>query len=215
MDQRKRNTILLIVLAGLYFVLGEWVGFFTLAAVFMIVMAIYLIRKGDEKLGYILLAVGVLILASKILAFFAIVILLVLGLYYMKVKHARNAGNMMQKFSIVESWQQQIDPWILTDMKRWSVVSEVNLDMSLAILEQPETTIELEGVIGDIDIVVPEEIGLLVDASIHLGDIKIGAMHDEGFMNTLLWQSPHYEQCETKVRLSISYYIGDIDIKMV
>ena len=36
------------------------------------------------------------------------------------------------------------------------------MDLSLAILEQKETTVILQGVVGDIDIKVPEDIGVSV-----------------------------------------------------
>lgn len=215
MENRKRNTMALIILAGLYLLLGQAIGFSIVAAIFIMGIAFMLIRQRGDKLGYILLVVGGLMIVSKIISFFAFFIILLLGFYYLKTNDDSDAQDFLQKYSLLESWRQTKESWVITDMKRWSVVGEINLDLSLAIAEKEYTTIHLEGIIGDIDIFVPDDIGLIVEASIMLGEVKIGAMTDEGIMNTLTWQSPNFEQCETKVRLALSYFIGDIDIKMI
>lgn len=215
MENRKRNTMALIMLAALYILLGQLIGFSTVAAIFIIGIAFMMIRQREDKLGYILLIVGGLMLASKVISFFAFFIILLLGFYYLKTKDNGNHQDFLQKTSVLESWRQTNEPWVITDMKRWSVVGEINLDLSLAIAEKELTTIHLEGLIGDVDIIVSEDIGLIVEGSIMLGEVKIGAMSDEGVMNKLIWQSPNIDECETKVKLVLSYFIGDIDIKMV
>lgn len=215
MENRKRNTMALIALAGLYLLLGQVIGFSTVAAIFIIGIALVMIRQREDKLGYILLIVGGLMIASKIISFFAFFIILLLGFYYLKTKNNTGDQDFLQKISLLESWRQTNEPWVITDMRRWSVVGEINLDLSLAIAEKDETTIHLEGLIGDVDIIVSEDIGLIVEGSIMLGEVKIGALSDEGVMNNLTWQSPNIDECETKVKLVLSYFIGDIDIKMV
>lgn len=215
MENRKRNTMALIALAGLYLLLGQVIGFSTVAAIFIIGIALVMIRQREDKLGYILLIVGGLMIASKIISFFAFFIILLLGFYYLKTKNDTGDQDFLQKISLLESWRQTNEPWVITDMRRWSVVGEINLDLSLAIAEKDETTIHLEGLIGDVDIIVSEDIGLIVEGSIMLGEVKIGALSDEGVMNNLTWQSPNIDECETKVKLVLSYFIGDIDIKMV
>jgi lia operon protein LiaF len=97
----------------------------------------------------------------------------------------------------------------------WNLIGEIYIDLSLALPEQQETTLVLQGVLGDVDIIVPEDLGVSVTASVIVGQIDVAREKDTGVLNKIIWQSPNYETSDQKVKLIVSYLVGDIDIKIV
>ncbi|PYI50883.1 cell wall-active antibiotics response protein LiaF [Paenibacillus flagellatus] len=215
MENRNRNTAIVLIAAGLFILIEHYVSFFTIAALLFIALGIYKIRSSPDKTGYVLLAVGVILVFSSHFTFILSVVLISLGLFYMKSKQAHRDDSYTQKQSILESFKRDKEPWELKNTSMWNVVGEIYMDMSLVMLDQKETTIVLQGVFGDVDIVVPEFLGVSVQASALVGQINVGNEKETGLVNKVVWQSPNYETSDQKVKLLVSYLVGDIDIKIV
>jgi lia operon protein LiaF len=215
MENRNRNTALVLITAGLFLLFGNLIGFFTVAAILILWLAIYKLRSGDDKTGYILLAVGILMLLSDHLSIIVAIVLISLGYFYIKSKQIHRDATYLQKQNLLESIKWNKDPWVLKNMSIWSVIGEINMDMSLALTEEEETVLILQGIIGDIDIIAGEDIAISVTASVLFGQLDVGQEKEAGVMNKIYWQSPNYETSEHKVKLVLSYIVGDIDIKVM
>lgn len=215
MENRNRNTALVLIAAGLFLLFGNLIGFFTVAAILILWLAVHKLRTGEDKTGYILLAIGVLILLSNHLSIVIAIILISLGYFYIKSKKIHRDDSYLQKQNLLESIKWDKDAWVLKNMSLWSVIGEINMDMSLALMEKEETILILQGIIGDIDIIVPEDLGVSVSASVLFGQVDVGNEKEAGVMNKIVWQSPNYDSSENKVKLILSYIIGDIDIKVL
>lgn len=100
-------------------------------------------------------------------------------------------------------------------MSIWSFIGEIHLDLTIAILDEKEVTIVLQGVVGDIDIIIPEDMGVDIHSNIFIGQTMIGAEKEEGLLNKLEWTSKNYEDSEYKVKLVVSYLVGDVNIKIL
>lgn len=214
-NNRNRNTAIVLIAAGLFILVEHYVNFFTIAALLFIALGIYKIRSSPDKTGYVILAVGIILLFSGHFTFIVSVVLISLGLFYMKSRRAHRDDAYTQKQSLLESFKRDKEPWELKNMSMWNAVGEIYMDLSLVMLEEKETTIVLQGVLGDVDIIVPEFIGVNVNASALIGQIKAGDEKETGLVNKVVWQSPNYEACDQKVKLLVSYVVGDIDIKTV
>jgi len=216
MDRRNRNTALVLIAAGLFILAERYLGFFTVAALLLIALGIYKIRASSDKTGYVLLALGVVFFISGNFAFLLAIVLIALGLFYMRSKSVHEyAGSYTQKQNVIVSIRHDKEPWELKNVSMWGVVGEIYMDLSLAIAEQKETTVLLQGVVGDVDIIVPEHMGVSVEASALVGQVDVARQREEGFANKIVWQSPNYETSDQKVKLIVSYIVGDIDIKIL
>lgn len=215
MGTRNRNTALMFITAGLFLLLGNMIGFFTVIALFIIWLGVHKVRTGEDKTGYILLAIGALFLASGNFGLVLAVILLSLGYFIIRSKQFHKDDNYSQKHSVLESIRWNKEPWVLENSSIWSVVGEINLDLSLAIADEAETTLVFQGVIGDIDILVSEDIGVAVQSSILIGQTITTTRREAGLMNKLNWKSDNYDTSPQKVNLMVSYIIGDLNIKML
>ncbi|CAM3758255.1 cell wall-active antibiotics response protein LiaF [Marinicrinis lubricantis] len=215
MGNRNRNTAILLIAAGSFILLGNMIGFFTIIGGFMIWFGIHKIRSGEDKTGYVLLAIGFLFFLGDHLSFVIAIIFISLGYYFIRSKQLQDKGPHIQKQHIMESIKWNRDPWVLQNMSVWSLIGEIHLDLSLALAEEKETTIILQGIIGDIDLIVPEEMGISISSSVIFGQIHIVKEQDAGLLNKVHWKSDNYEQSEYRVKIMTSHIIGDVDVKIL
>jgi lia operon protein LiaF len=139
-----------------------------------------------------------------------------IGWHYFKRKNETPTGSTFVKQHIVASvrWEND-EPWVLESTDISIAIAEVRIDLSKALLEQKETVINLQGVIGDIDVVVPEDLGLSVNASVLLGQIQVAGEKGAGAVNRLVWRSPNFESAEHRILVNISYAVADVDVKVL
>lgn len=215
--KRHRNTYLLLIGAGLFLLFDKMLGASTVIAVFMVLLGIYAIRSGEgsEKKGYLLLGVGMLLILGNHITIVLALILMSLGFFYLKAREHHGDGAFIQKQKLIESLKWDREPWVLRSMSLWYAIGELNLDFTLAIPEEHESTVVLQGVIGDIDIIVPEEMGVLVQSSVFFGQLEVGREKEAGMLNRIVWKSPNFDTSEHRVKLIVSYLVGDIDIKVM
>lgn len=212
--QRQRNTSLLLIGTGVFLLLHKLVGFVTIVALLLIILGVYRAHGlNDQKKGYLFACIGVIILISNNLTLVIAMILISLGLFYIKSKQVNRHPVSRQKQKLVESMKCDRDPWVLQNMGLWHLAGEINLDFSLAMPEQEETTIILHGIAGDVDLLIPGDYGITMDAFVGAGRIRLDQETDSGLLNKVQWQSPGYHQSSQKLKLVIFYLAGDIDIK--
>lgn len=193
-------------------IFGSLLGYFTVAAVLIIWLGLHKVRIGEEKTGYLLLAIGALILISGNFAFFIAIILISLGYFFIRTKQVQQEPHMKRQ-NFLESIKRNVEPWELRNMSIWSIVGEINLDLSLAYSDQDETTLVFQGLIGDIDVIIPEEYGVSVHGTILLGQTHVIDMREAGMLNKATWKSSNYDMSDQKVHIEVSYLIGDLHIR--
>jgi len=214
-NNRRRNTFLVFIAAGLFLLISKLIPFSTIVAILFIFIGVRSLRYGSQKKGYIFVGIGVFIMLGALIKIVVVVILLSLGFFYLKSKQVHWNGIFTQKLKIIESLQWNKRPWSLRPLSIWNIIGEIKLDLSLAIWEEPEVTIVLQGVIGDIDVIVPENVGVSVVGFVIFGQIEAGLEKEAGVWNKLNWQSPNYHTSSNKVKLIVSYIVADVDVKII
>ncbi|USB32587.1 cell wall-active antibiotics response protein LiaF [Paenibacillus sp. YPG26] len=215
MDKRKSFLAIMLIGFGLLLFFGQGINFLTIAALLFLVYGVHKIRQGEEiKTGYILLAVGSGLILLEHLMLVVAIILISLGLFYAKVKKMLPRGDHIQKQNFIAGVHWDRDPWVLRSISMWHVLGEHDIDLSLASVEEPENIMMLQGVVGDIDLVISEDYGVEIEAFVMFGQIEFGPDKETGMVNRLNWRSPNYDLREKKVKIMISYLVGDIDIRL-
>lgn len=214
-NNRSRNTALVLIGAGVFLLLEHTIGFFPVMAVILILLGIHRVRSRKERKGYVLMGIGAVILFGDHLTIVISVVLISLGLFFIRSKQVHKDDTYTQKQKIVDSVRLGREPWIQRNTSTWYLVGETYIDLSMAILEQKETTVILQGVVGDIDIKVPDDIGVSVTASVMLGQLQIAEEKESGVMNKVVWQSQNYQHCDHRVKLILSFIVGDIKVKVL
>ncbi|WP_058302457.1 cell wall-active antibiotics response protein LiaF [Gorillibacterium timonense] len=215
-NNRQKNTYLVLIAAGVFILLERFIGFWNLMGLLLILYGVHVLRSGGgDKKGYILVIAGAFFVAGGPLALIIGVVLISLGLFYKKSKELHQDGDFTQKQSLIGSIRYDREPWVLRNMSIWHAVGEMRFDFSLALQEEKEVTVVLQGMIGNLNIIIPEDMAVSVEGSVQAGSLNVGGTKREGIGNKISWQSPGYETAETKVKLMASYLVGEVNIKIV
>lgn len=214
MDTRKRFLAIALIGFGVLLIFGKWLSFFTIVALLFLAFGIYKIRQGEQvKTGYILLAIGGgMILLDHFMLVLAI-LMISLGYYYAKIRKTQPQGNYVQKQNITSSIRWDRDPWSLRNTSMWHVLGELDIDLSLAMAEGGHNVLMFQGIVGDVDLAIPEDYGVEIEAFVLFGQIDFSQDKETGMLNRLYWKSPNYEFRDQKVKIIISYLVGDVDIR--
>ncbi|WP_160034663.1 cell wall-active antibiotics response protein LiaF [Paenibacillus sp. An7] len=214
MSRGKSLFAVLAIGIGLMMLLGKFLSFFTIVALLLLIFGYYKHKSGDTKKGRTWMWTGTAIIILDNLILVVGIMLISLGIFYWKGRKVqpREEYIIHQNFMSNYAWDQA--PWILRNTSIWHVIGEVDADLSLALPEEKETVIYLQGVMGDIDLSIPEDYGVEIEAFVLFGRQKFGNDQKSGGMNRLVYQSPGYAGSEYKVKFVISYLIGDLDVKL-
>lgn len=101
----------------------------------------------------------------------------------------------------------------LEDLTIQQGIGDVKIDLTKAIIRDGETVIIINGWIGDIDIYVPYDLNVSVDASVILGDLEVLGQREGGVNRNISMRSNEYDEATKKVKLILSLFIGDIDVR--
>ncbi|WP_438349143.1 cell wall-active antibiotics response protein LiaF [Paenibacillus sp. FA6] len=212
----KRNRIIAIGLIGigLMMLFGKWMSFLTIVALLLLLLGVYRIHNGDIKKGYIFLGIGAGLILLDHLILIVAICLISLGLFYGKSKKIQTKENFLQKTSFMSNFDLDQSPWVMRSMSVWHVLGESDLDISLAMPEEKETVIMFQGVMGDIDLDIPDYYGVEIEAFVVFGSINFDGKKDSGMMNRFSWKSTNYIDSDYKVKFIVSYIVGDLDIRL-
>lgn len=223
MEESRRRTAFLLIAAGLYLAIGYVANFFTSSALLLAVLGFAQVRAAKredrkEMTGYALIGLAALIVMAN--HWWFIVTLAAAAVVWFLYKSRSRAGNpetakfVKQHIAASIKWGKD-EPWVIRSTTLSVAIAEIQIDLTNAFFEEKETILEMHGMIGDIDIIVPEEVGVLVNAHVTIGQIQASGERGAGAMNRLLWRSNHYDTAEHRVILNISYLIADVDVKML
>lgn len=103
--------------------------------------------------------------------------------------------------------------WQVANEEFWIGVGDIDLDMTRADIPVGETEIRVFGFVGDVDVFVPEGVGIAVSSAAFVTDARVlGQKHDD-IMFSLHQASDDYETAERKIRLKVTSFVADIKIK--
>ena len=91
----------------------------------------------------------------------------------------------------------------------------MNLDLTRAILSPGEARVQILGVAGEVDLLMPENIGLEVHSNAVVTDAKVlGEDVDNVFM-PFLWRSMNYLSSEKKLIVETTMLISRIKVNQI
>jgi lia operon protein LiaF len=106
--------------------------------------------------------------------------------------------------------------WPVTNEEFYGFIADMDLDFTKADLPLGETQIRTYGFIGDIELYVPEDVGLAVHSSAFVTSFRvIGQDKEDNFLAPLNWQSENYKLAERKIRFEGGHFIADIKVRQI
>lgn len=103
----------------------------------------------------------------------------------------------------------------LSNLHIWHGIGAVVIDLSRALVMEEETTLVVNGWIGDVTIYVPVDLPVAVNAEVTIGDLEVFGHRQGGMNRQVIMRSEHYDTAPRKVKMAISLFIGDVDVKYI
>lgn len=127
-----------------------------------------------------------------------------------KKKHKRNHHNVFigeLKFK---------DPnWPLEPMSIHNGIGNYYFDLSKAYIPEGETPILIKGWMGELKMLVPEDVAVEIDVCVSVGEIRLFDRKSSEVSPQYYYRSPDYEEANKRIRMSIAIKIGSVRIMRV
>ena len=158
--------------------------------------------------GLVLFGAGLLVASILRINFWAIcwpIGLIVLGILMLWRPPFINEWRIVGNITRSGAWQVQSE-------EIWLFAGDVKFDLRQAAIPPGETVLRVTAFAGDVDLIVPRDIGVTVSASGFAVNARLGAEKIERFVSTAALSTPDYASAERKLRLIALHFAGDVDV---
>lgn len=129
-------------------------------------------------------------------------------------KHSLVSGKKIRSFSIGDVEFKKSN-WSLEPMNLYNTIGDYFIDFSKAYIPEKETPIIVQGWIGDVKMIVPDDVAVHVQAKVKIGDIRIFDIRSNDINRNLVYETPGYQDAIKKLNINIELKIGSIRIDQV
>lgn len=106
-------------------------------------------------------------------------------------------------------------PFEVEDKYYWLGVGTTDLNLTKAIFPDRETNLQVEGMIGEINIYLPPDIPVKITGQIHLGSITILGEEQSGFSKSVSYKTKGFDTATKRIVLHTNLSIGEIRVVQV
>ncbi len=173
-------------------------------------------NSGVLFFGGVLILIGVLILAGTIFnvnfwAYFWPILLILLGLWIFirpRWSSSRGPGEIVFLSNLRRkgAWQVKGEEILI-------FLGDVFFDLTSAEIPAGETIYRIYGFIGDVDLIVPQGVGISISSAAFVNEVRIFGKKHSSILIPLEVASEGYETAERKIRLDVAFFISDIKVK--
>ena len=105
------------------------------------------------------------------------------------------------------------DGEMLRNQEIWVGIADVDFFPAEADIPTGETKLRLLGFVGDIDLRIPEGVGLSVTSIAFVTDAKIFGDKTSNIVTPFEYVSPGYAEVDRKIRLETTFFVADLKIR--
>jgi lia operon protein LiaF len=131
-----------------------------------------------------------------------------------KNDHHFYSGKKSRSFSIGDIEYKKSN-WSLEPMNLYNTIGDYFIDFSKAYIPEKETPIVVQGWIGDVKMIVPDDVSVKVEARVKIGDIRIFDLQSSDINRQMFFESPGYNEAVKKLNITIDLKIGSVRIDKV
>ncbi|MBN8209353.1 cell wall-active antibiotics response protein [Bacillus sp. NTK071] len=120
-------------------------------------------------------------------------------------------------FSLVRSHSYKKENWKVESIHDWSFVCDYDFDFSTTFIPEEEIVINLSGFVGDISILIPEEIPFKVEGSAHVISAKIDKHNQDavGRGHSLDYQTVDFEESMQRLVFQFDFSVLDVRVDRI
>jgi lia operon protein LiaF len=175
-----------------------------------------MLNKGQVLIGILFILIGLLFLIGTVFdvdvgVFCFPLALIGIGVWLLVRPHMVGPGTAIQQKVLGDI--RRDGAWEVVDEEFWIGVGDVDLDMTGAEIPIGETRLRVFGFVGDVDVLVPEGVGVSVSSMAFLTNGKILGRRQESFVTPVRVASDDYEAAERKVRLETTFFVTELKVR--
>lgn len=175
-------------------------------------------NRGQVVFGTIIILLGVFFLLGNLFQvnigrFFWPLVLIGLGVWLMA--QPRLAG---PDTAVTQRFFGEIDrrgPWLVENESFQMFISDVALDLTKADIPDGETRLRFSAFVSDVELFLPEDVGIAVNASGFVNEMKLDEHKEESFLGPIRYQTEDYKLAQRRVRIDTSAFINEIKIRRI
>ncbi|GGH87399.1 lia operon protein LiaF [Pullulanibacillus pueri] len=119
-------------------------------------------------------------------------------------------------FNVVKECHFNEPNWPVEPMNLRGFVSDYEFDFTKAFIPDRETEIQISGFVGDIDVVIPEDVAFMVKGEANIVDVNIGEEEQSGVgSRDLFYKTQDFDEASRRIVLDVSFKILDLNIDRV
>ena len=89
---------------------------------------------------------------------------------------------------------------------------DMNIDLSEIALAEGEQLLKIDGVFGDLHVLVPKDIEITATTHSVFGDVRVLGNMKSGFGQEIFYSSPNYSAASKKLRIVSNQVFGDVKV---
>jgi predicted membrane protein len=89
---------------------------------------------------------------------------------------------------------------------------DMNIDLSEIALAEGEQLLKIDGVFGDLHVLVPKDIEIAATTHSVFGDVRVLGNMKSGFGQEIFYSSPNYSAASKKLRIVSNQVFGDVKV---
>jgi lia operon protein LiaF len=129
--------------------------------------------------------------------------------------HAKEAGQVERTKRLLGELHVGQAPWVLRDLDLWNGLGDIRVNLATAHIEDGTYTIDVAGWMGDIRVLVPEDLAVFVQASVSLGDLTVLGESHSGAGCSATVEDPNWATARQRCHIRADLLLGDIKVVRV
>jgi lia operon protein LiaF len=175
-------------------------------------------NRGQYILGGVLIFMGVLFLLGTLFDVNAWALcwptILVLAGLWLLLRPRLAGGNQAVDVVLIGDLDRG-GAWTVRDQEFYVGIGDVDLDLTRADIPLGETSIRIYGLIGDVEILIPQGVGITATSTAFVTDARFNDRKQDGFLTPVTFTSPDYDAAERKIRVEVLSFINELKLRIV
>ncbi len=174
--------------------------------------------RGQVIVGIIIILLGVVFLLDNVIginlsAFFWPLLLIGLGIFVLL-----RPGMVDRDTAVTQRILGEIDragEWDVQSEEFQSFIADTTLDVTKANLPEGTTKFRFMNFVGDIELIVPESVGVSVQSSAFVSNVQVNGRKEESFLGPLNVQTEDYKAAVSKIRIEATGFVNEIKVRRI
>ena len=174
--------------------------------------------RGQVVVGIVIILLGVVFLLGNVFninlsAFFWPLVLIGLGVFVLL-----RPGMVERDTAVSQSFLAEFDrdgEWDVQSEEFQSFIADATLDLTKANLPEGVTKFRFMQFVSDIELIVPESVGVSVQSSAFVSELKVNGRKEESFLGPLTMQTEDYKAATSRIRVEATGFVNEIVVRRV